>query len=379
MYGGVSFYQRAEIKDALAYMRLAVNPLDDESLNRIINYPARGIGNNTMDKLLAYAFENNISLWETINRLSSTRLLVVQMKLKDSTVKKITDFKELIETFISKVNTENACTFATNIIKQSGMMTELKDSKSPEGVSRIENIEELLNGIKEYTKIAENKENGTMIAEYLQNVSLITDMDKDSSKDTNRVTLMTVHSAKGLEYGYVYIVGMEEGLFPGTNAVQTEHTLEEERRLFYVALTRAAVKATVSFAQTRYRWGNLSSSVPSRFLRDIDIDCLSANSIKDFLYKENPFQANVSYDNPAKKTFSDYKLEQKKTYLPVETFDISAIPPGTEVEHARFGRGHIVEIEIEGNDARAKIEFYTVGLKTLILKYTKLNVVREPD
>jgi DNA helicase-2/ATP-dependent DNA helicase PcrA len=175
---------------------------------------------------------------------------------------------------------------------------------------------------------------------------------------------------------------MEEGLFPGTNAIQMEHTLEEERRLFYVALTRAAVKATVSFAQTRYRWGNMSSSVPSRFLRDIDSIYLSANSIRDSLYKENPSQSNLSYDNAAKKTFSDYKLkplEQKKMHQPAETLSTSAMPPGTEVEHARFGRGRIVEIEIEGNETRAKIKFYAAGLKTLILKYAKLNVVNDPD
>jgi DNA helicase-2/ATP-dependent DNA helicase PcrA len=377
IYGGISFYQRAEIKDALAYMRLAVNPQDDESLNRIINYPARGIGSTTMDKLQSYAVDNNISLWETVNRLSSIKLLPIQMGIKDGTVKKITDFRNLIESFIAKVTTTDAYTFATSIIKQSGIMADLQVNKTPEGISRIENIEELLNGIKEYAKTAD-KESGLMIVEYLQNVSLITDMDKDSPKDNNKITLMTIHSAKGLEFSYVYIVGMEEGLFPGTNSIQSEHSLEEERRLFYVALTRAAVKATISFAQTRYRWGNLNSSVPSRFLRDIDKAYISINSVKDSLeVKEKP-QLKFLYKNPENKPFTNPNLKplkQKKAHQAEKIIDTSALPPGTEVEHARFGRGRIAGIEIEGNEARAKIDFYNAGMKTLMLKFAQLDII----
>jgi DNA helicase-2/ATP-dependent DNA helicase PcrA len=380
IYGGISFYQRAEIKNVLAYMRLAINPQDDEALTRIINYPARGIGNSTMEKLQSYAFDNNISLWETINRLISVSLLSMQLGIKDSTIKKITDFKGLIESFIIKANTENAYTFAVDIIKQSGIMAELRTNKTSESISRTENIEELLNGIKEYTKTSVSKENGAMIAEYLQNISLITDMDKESPKDINKVTLMTIHAAKGLEFSYVYIVGMEEGLFPGINSIDSEHALEEERRLFYVALTRAAVKATISFAQTRYRWGNLRKSVPSRFLRDIDIAYLSTNSIIDSLNAEQKTQPNLLYNTSEKKSFADYTLkplQQKMPYKPEHTNDTSAIIPGTEVEHARFGRGRIREIEVEGNEARAKIEFYNAGSKTLILKYAKLNIVND--
>jgi DNA helicase-2/ATP-dependent DNA helicase PcrA len=375
IYGGISFYQRAEIKDVLAYMRLAVNPQDDESLKRIINYPARGIGNNTMDKIQTYATDNNLSLWEGINRLSSTYI-----GLKDSTAKKIIEFKELIESFVIRVNTENAYIFASDIIKQSGIMTELGANKTPEGISRIENIEELLNGIKEYTKNPEHREEGIMITEYLQNVSLITDMDKDSLKDSDRVTLMTIHSAKGLEFDYVYIAGMEEGLFPGSNSIQSEHSLEEERRLFYVALTRAAIRATVSFAQTRYRWGNLVSSIPSRFLRDIDSIYLSSDSISDTLNVQERPHLDFMYKNQEKKTGNRHlkPLNPEKTTTPEKIIDTSAMPPGTEVEHARFGRGRIVEIEIEGNDVRAKIEFCNAGLKTLILKFANLDIIK-PD
>ncbi|MDR1581866.1 MAG: UvrD-helicase domain-containing protein [Prevotellaceae bacterium] len=380
IYGGISFYQRAEIKDALAYMRLAVNPLDDEALNRIINYPARGIGNNTMEKLQSYAASNNVSLWDIISRLTTTRLLAVQIGLKDSMVKKIADFKEIIESFIQKVNTEDAYNFALSVIKQSGIMNDLSTNKAPENISRIENIEELLNGIKEYTKNSENKEeSGILIAEYLQNVSLITDMDKDSSKDNDKVTLMTIHSSKGLEFSYIYIVGMEEGLFPGANSIQTEHSLEEERRLFYVALTRAAIKATISFAQTRYRWGNLISCVPSRFLRDIDSAYMSANSIKNS-FVEKPQLKFLIKDTDKRSVVDDYSVKsfKRKQMLSSgeEIIDPSTmIPLGTEVDHARFGRGRIIGIEIEENEKRVKIEFYETGLKTLMLKFVKLNII----
>jgi DNA helicase-2/ATP-dependent DNA helicase PcrA len=376
IYGGISFYQRAEIKDALAYMRLAVNPLDDEALNRVINYPARGIGNTSMDKIQAYALDNNLSLWESIG---SEHL--ENMGVKDSTLKKITEFRELVESFIKRANTENACTFASDIIKQSGMMAELKENKTPEGISRIENIEELLNSIKEYTKSADDSGDSSTIAEYLQNVSLITDMDKDSSKSANTVTLMTIHSAKGLEFSYIFIVGMEEGLFPGSNSIQSEHSLEEERRLFYVALTRAAVKATISFAQTRYRWGNLTSSVPSRFLRDIDKSCISTTSVKSALEAKEPSQLSNFY----KKNRTPNEVKPLKPLKPAtkspsqeQTDESSLIPPGTEVEHARFGRGRIIGIDVEENDVRAKIEFYTAGMKTLILKYAQLEIVESP-
>jgi DNA helicase-2/ATP-dependent DNA helicase PcrA len=373
IYGGISFYQRAEVKDVLAYMRLAVNPQDDESLNRIINYPARGIGNTTMEKLQSYAVDNNISLWETVNQLASIKPVSKQIGLKEGMVKRITDFRDLIESFIARVTTENAYNFAMNILKQSGIMSDLKENKTPENISRTKNIEELLNGIKEFAKTAENKENGTMIAEYLQNVSLITDMDKkESSNDDNRVTLMTIHAAKGLEFDYVYIVGMEEGLFPGTNSILSEHSLEEERRLFYVALTRAAIRATVSFALSRNRWGTQRTTIPSRFLRDIDNVYISSNIGDALEIKEKP-QLNYLYKTVERKP--DPNSKHKKKYRPEVVLDISGLPVGTEVEHARFGRGRIVVIEVEGNEPKAKIEFYNAGMRTLMLKFAQLDII----
>jgi DNA helicase-2/ATP-dependent DNA helicase PcrA len=370
IYGGMSFYQRAEIKDALAYMRLAANPQDDEALRRIINYPARGIGNTTMDKIQAYATDNNLSLWDTIRGIP-----LASIGLKDGISKKVSDFSSLISSFIVKVNMDNAYNFALEIIQKSGILSDLQANNSAENVSKLENIEELLNGIKEYIKTPENKESGIMIAEYLQNVSLITDADKDNPNDRNRVSLMTIHSAKGLEFGYVYIVGMEEGLFPGNNSIQSDHSLEEERRLFYVALTRAAIKATVSFAQTRYRWGNLTSATPSRFLRDIDKIYMSISHAKDNSEPEIDKPELGFFQKKSEATKRQLKPLNQNT-LPTETIDTSAMRPGTEVEHARFGLGRIVELEIEGNDVRAKIDFYNAGYKTLLLKFAKLNIIK---
>ncbi|MDR1170627.1 MAG: UvrD-helicase domain-containing protein [Prevotellaceae bacterium] len=381
IYGGISFYQRAEIKDVLAYMRLTVNTQDNEAMSRIINYPVRGIGSNTMDKLQSYSSSNNISLWEVINRVLSSRLISTQLNLKESTLKRLADFKEMIESFIQKVNTEDAYTFAMNVVKRAGIMTDLQLNKTPDGVSRIENIEELLHGIKEYAKISESKEKGVMIVEYLQNVSLITDMDSNTAKDHNKVTLMTIHSAKGLEFNYVYIVGMEEGLFPGPNSIQSENLLEEERRLFYVALTRAAVKVTISFAQTRCRWGNMISSAPSRFLHDIDSAYLSVNYLEpyDKFDTKERTPLRLPYKKLDKPKITDGSSKQKKKYRQEEVIDISALPIGTEVEHARFGRGRVVEVEIEGKEARARVDFYNAGIRTLILKFAQLYIVNDDD
>jgi DNA helicase-2/ATP-dependent DNA helicase PcrA len=370
IYGGISFYQRAEIKNVLAYMKLVVNPLDDESLRRIINYPTRGIGNNTVDKIQVYATSNEISLWECLDKLSDENIGV-----KEITAKKIIEFKNLIESFIARINTDDVYTLTVDIIKKSGIMADLSDNKTTEGVSRLNNIEELLNGINEYVKNPEN--GGGKITEYLQNIALITDMDAVQSQDDNKVTLMTVHSSKGLEFGYVFITGMEEGLFPGNMAIQTEAALEEERRLFYVALTRAAVKATITFAQTRYRWGNLTPTSPSRFLTDIDSKYL-AMPADDVNVKEKT--RSVTNLNIRKKEISispSPSLVKVNTVRPSETTTAtSAMLPGMEVEHARFGRGRIVDIEDTESSVRAKIEFYNAGLKTLLLKFAHLTVIK---
>jgi DNA helicase-2/ATP-dependent DNA helicase PcrA len=374
IYGGISFYQRAEIKDALAYMRLAANPADDEAFRRVVNYPARGIGNTTMERLQNAATANNASLWTTLLTASLSSL-----EIKENIARKLVEFANLIHSFAKRVHTDDAYTFATDVIRQSGMMNDLKSNNTPEGVSRLENIEELLNGIKEY---AAGKQDGDEssdvmpITEYLQNVALITDADKDNPEDRNKVSLMTVHSAKGLEFDYVYVAGMEEGLFPGTMSAQSENGLEEERRLFYVAITRAAKLAVISHAQTRYKWGNLSTSVPSRFLRDIDcrfLDDNEAEPSQQTTFRKR-FDDAPSVKPELKRLNTTGSNEQSKQRT-VDSSLYGDIRLGVEVSHVRFGLGKITGLsEVDGNLC-ASIEFYEAGKKTLLLKFAKLTVI----
>ena len=373
IYGGISFYQRAEIKDALAYMRLAANPADDEAFRRIVNYPARGIGDVTLEKIQAAAERENTSLWNII-----TSLPLDSVGIKTGAASKLSDFVRLIMSFTKRVDTGNVYEFASDIVKKSGMMADLKNNKTPEGISRLENIEEMLNGIAEYVNNAPEDEIPT-VAQYLQNIALITDADKEDPEDKKKVSLMTVHSAKGLEFDYVYIVGMEEGLFPGSNSVQSEHELEEERRLFYVAITRAAKRAMISYAQTRYKWGSLASSAPSRFLRDIDAIYYNPGAIepetgkiKHTVRKETTAPKSLQ----SKQTLTSAQSNRNSNQSPETLSDTSLISPGTEVEHARFGKGKVLELEGTGNEAKAQIEFYEVGKKTLLLKFAKLSVVQ---
>ena len=374
IYGGISFYQRAEIKDALAYMRLAANPADDEAFRRVVNYPARGIGDTTMERLQNAASANNTSFWTTLLTVP-----LASLEIKENIARKLVEFANLIQSFTKRVHTDDAYSFAMDIIKQSGMMNDLKSNKTPEGVSRLENIEELLNGIKEYAagKQDGDEASGVMpITEYLQNVALITDADKDNPEDRQKVSLMTVHAAKGLEFDYVYIAGMEEGLFPGTQSAQSENGLEEERRLFYVAITRAAKLATVSHAQTRYKWGNLSTSIPSRFLRDIDkrfLDDKEMDASQQTVSRKR-FDAAPSVKPELKRLNIDSNKEQtvQKAIDPSMYGDIK---PGVEVSHVRFGVGKITGLsEIDGNIC-ASIDFYDAGKKTLLLKFAKLTVI----
>ena len=369
IYGGISFYQRAEIKDALAYMRLAANPLDDEAFRRVVNYPVRGIGSTTMERLQTAASANNIALW--------TALLSIPMSsldIKENIARKLVDFAKLIQDFSSRVHVDEAHVFASDIIKRSGMMADLKSNTSPEGISRLENIEELLNGIQEY--FIEQQQDGEEdsskpITEYLQNVALITDADKDKPEDRNKVSLMTVHAAKGLEFDYVYVVGMEEGLFPGAMSLQSEQSLEEERRLFYVAITRAAKRAVISYAQTRYKWGDISSSSQSRFLKDIDPRYIDTNENEQESTKRS---TNLHRRFDPLDTKPQYKSLQSPQELEAVE-DTFGVKPGMEVEHVRFGRGMVNDIkEINGNLC-VDISFAESGRKTLLLKFAKLKPI----
>jgi DNA helicase-2/ATP-dependent DNA helicase PcrA len=289
--------------------------------------------------------------------------------IKENIARKILDFAEMIRSFMQKITADNAFDFASNVVKRSGIYADLKANKTPEGVSRLENIEELLNGIQEYATNSE--EEFTTITEYLQNVSLITNDDTESPDDRNRISLMTVHSSKGLEFDHVYIVGVEEGLFPGALSAQSEHDLEEERRLFYVALTRAAVKVNISCARSRFRYGNLTSSPPSRFIRDIDrmylATTVNENINENELRKKPIFQRKDDFRNL--QAIKNEPAAQSNTVA-----EISGIRVGNEVEHERFGSGTVTEIEGYGNDVKIKIDFRNSGKKTLLMKYAKLTV-----
>ncbi len=284
IYGGLSFYERKEIKDILAYMRMVINPEDEEAFKRTINYPKRGLGDTSLQKILELAANFNISPWNIISESGNyTR------HFNSGTIKKLTLFSELINALRINSDTMDAYTKAREIAMGSGIMKELREGKSPEEVSRYENLEELLNGIKVFTESAEtNGEPSTLVA-YLENVSLLTDQDNEKDEDRDKVTLMTMHSAKGLEFKVVYVAGMEDTLFPSPLSAGNPKELEEERRLFYVAVTRAEKLATLSYALNRYKWGNLERSNPSRFLREIDQEFLDYPQTG-----ENPFMEGTS-------------------------------------------------------------------------------------
>ena len=384
VYGSISFYQRKEIKDILAYFRLTLNPNDDEAFKRIINYPARGIGKTTIEKLENRANLNNISIWKTLNTSSTEEL-----KLNKGTYNKLTTFTSLITSFIQKNESLNAYDIALFITKKSGIIDELKSESTPEGISRFENLEELLNGIKEFIESDEESSENNSLGAYMENVSLLTDLDKEKEEDRNKVSLMTVHSAKGLEFDYVYIAGLEENLFPSKMSVMSDKEIEEERRLFYVALTRARKKATISYALTRYKWGELIRCKPSRFIQEIDQVYLDMPG--DFLENEDEEDRRKSekqyinhYISASKRTPKFSSPIQKKlvkienTPPTINSDEINhkqKIVAGVEVYHERFGKGKVLHTEGIFPNQKVTVFFNNVGQKQLLLKFAKLKVI----
>lgn len=390
VYGSLSFYQRKEIKDLLAYFRLAINPNDDEALKRIINYPARGIGATTLDRVEADAAMKDQSIWLTIDALS-----VTPGEHKPAAITKLHSFQTMIKSFSQMAFTADAYEAAYAIAKGSGVLTDLKADKSFEGVARLQNVEELLNGIKEFME-SQRKEGvaeTVTLPDYLENVSLLTDADTDRNEDKDKVALMTIHSAKGLEFDYVFLAGVEEELFPSRMTLATADELEEERRLFYVAITRAARRATISYAQVRFKWGNLTTSVPSRFIDEIDPKYVDfpteerkdevkiprgMDRISDWMgggredrpmgYKGN---STPQHEQPRLKPMA----KVQDTHLPCSECNPDGIRSGMVVQHERFGQGKVVELEGIGSDRKAIIEFQAAGHKKLLLKFAKLRVV----
>jgi len=386
IYGGLSFYQRKEIKDVLAYLRILVNPKDEECLKRIINYPPRGIGQTTVDKLVVAANKHNLPLLETVVRAKE-----LEIPLNSGTLLKLSNFSTLIERFQIENESLNAFEITDLVTKKTGLVQELKKDATPEGIARIENIEELLNGIRDFTEgQQELADESASLIEFLEDVALATDLDKNDDPDSDRVALMTIHLSKGLEFPYVYIVGVEEDLLPSAMSLNTRSELEEERRLFYVALTRAKERAFLSFTLSRYRWGKLIDAEPSRFIDEIDSKYLNQIIPKDdYTYKPSmnnsiwgkptnlgrPLVKTTNNNSNTTPTSSQLqklrKIDEKKS---TDSLVIVSLSNGMNVEHARFGRGVVKSIEGIGNDQKAAIDFKGFGVKKLLLRFAKLKI-----
>lgn len=384
IYGGISFYQRKEIKDMLAYFRLAINPKDEEALLRVINNPARGIGKTTIEKLIVAADESGSSIVEVIGDPQSHRLL-----LPSGAIQKIGFFITMIRSFGALLKTRNAYDLGKHIAASSGLLKQLYEDKTPEGVSHYENMEELLNAVKEFTESerAPNEETGEIdtsirtLDEFMQEVALLTDADYHDDGSKDKVLLMTVHAAKGLEFPHVYLVGLEENLFPSIQSLNSRSDLEEERRLFYVALTRAQKCITVSYAETRYRWGNLTICEPSRFISEIpqeqlDLPKKASVSQGRFSTKEN-FSASLPGLKPPRKISPELKNLKKASATDIpddfNAASIESIVPGIEVIHEQFGKGKVVQVDGEGPNKKATVFFPGIGQKQLLLKFARLK------
>lgn len=393
IYGGLSFYQRKEIKDLISYFRMTINPADNEALKRIINYPARGIGATTLAKLEAAAINNETSIWKIVSDLPT----VNHANLNKGTAGKILNFVGLIQKFMQLSEDSDAFDTAKTIAEQTGILKELYTDKSPEGLSRHENIQELLNGIQEFSINAKETGEPEKLENYLEDVALLTDQDSEKEEDRDKVTLMTVHSSKGLEFKNVFVVGMEENLFPSNqNGDNKPETLEEERRLFYVALTRAEENAWFSYANQRYRWGNLDFCTPSRFLEEIDEQFLDTSGIaasssptrraqqNDDIQPERYHKNSVrrqppgAFKTPESQNFFNKKLVSlKESSRAQNTFQGDApekIQTGMVVEHQRFGEGKVINIEGAAPNIKATVFFKSGTQKQLLLKFAKLKI-----
>ena len=370
VYGGLSFYQRKEIKDVLAYLRLLINPDDEQAFKRIINFPARGIGQTTLNKIAVEAKNSSVSDYIFIKDLLKSSEI-----LNNSTKNKLLDFVIMIESIKNKIEDADVFDITREVLKQSGLYNLYKNDESLEGINRIQNIEELLNGIKDF--VENNEKSQASVSSFLQDVALATDQDNDTN-DKNKVSLMTVHLAKGLEFPYVYIVGLEENLFPSAMNLNSRTELEEERRLFYVALTRAEKKIYLSYVLSRYRWGKPVDSEKSRFIDEIKGEYLQNNVIqrtisKDFSQKSQFNKVGIRYKKPETrpaKNFVKLKSSSSKSNL----FDNKLIV-GNIVIHERFGKGEVISIEGQGGDRKAEIKFEKGGLKKLLLRFSRLEII----
>ena len=411
IYGGLSFYQRKEIKDIIAYFRLAVNPNDEEAFKRVLNYPARGIGDTTLNKLVDAANRHKVSLWTVVNEP-----LAYGVDINKGTHTKLQGFRALIAGFVEAVPQKNAFELGKEIVFQSGIGREITQDRSPENLSRQENVEELMNGIHDFCATRQEEGNTHwLLSDYLSEVSLLTDQDSDRDADLPKVTLMTIHSAKGLEFRNVFVVGLEENLFPGASAASSYKELEEERRLFYVALTRAEDHCFLSYAKTRFKYGKSEFCTPSRFLKDIDSRYLNmpqeemlARQIeergerfrrentqrpvvrmeRDYGYRERM----VTDNGPSMFDGGEIPQEPRRFVKPASPRNLRKITPavsssagqassvqglavGQVIEHERFGIGDVINVEGTGDNCKATVHFRNVGNKQLLLKFARFKVI----
>jgi DNA helicase-2/ATP-dependent DNA helicase PcrA len=377
IYGGTSFYQRKEIKDLLSYLRLTVNPNDEEALKRIINYPARGIGDTTVNRLLFLASENKTGIWDIVANARNYPDL-------GTGASRVENFAMMMKSFMAMTETHNAFDIATHVAKQTTLLKTLYEDKTVEGISRYENVTELLNGIQEFTEDDESEKEKNL-SNFLEEVALYTDDQKDKDPDRDCVSLMTIHSSKGLEFPHVFIGGMEENLFPSQMALTSRTDLEEERRLFYVAITRAEKALTLCYASSRFKYGSLMPCEPSRFIDEIDNQYMDMNLAG--LKKENPL--NALFDKRENRHGTEKTpittllgtAKSRSTNLPepdpnFEPGDISGLQEGDKVQHQRFGSGTVSAIEGEADNRKATVIFEGLGEKKLVLKFAKMRIIK---
>jgi len=410
IYGGLSFYQRKEVKDVIAYFRMAVNPHDEEAFKRVINYPARGIGDTTVGKIMAAASDHSVSLWTVIGDPAAYNLIV-----NKGTITKLTNFYNLVSDFMEQVSRADAYELARMVVQDAGIMTDLMQDTTVEGRSRLENVQELMDGMHDFVRSRQEEGDEAIgLSDFLSDVALLTDQDSDDD-DSDKVTLMTVHAAKGLEFDTVFIVGMEEQLFPSMMAYDSIRQMEEERRLLYVAITRAEKRCILSYAKSRFRYGKVEYGMPSRFLKDIDAGYMEAPSNSPNSRRtqpqstmwgasETPRLMNSCTMRPESRILSNQTIQQAprrniisaksevtspwggmKREAPSRRLvsanasggatRVAQLTPGQHIEHERFGVGEVLKVEGTGENTKALIRFENAGDKQLLLKFARFRVL----
>ena len=397
IYGGLSFYQRKEIKDVIAYFRLIANPDDEEAFKRIVNYPARGIGDTTVGKIVQTAQTYGVSLWQVIKEP-----VLFPMEVSKGTMTKLQNFRELIEGWITRLDTEDAYTLGHDIIMNSGISRDIYSGRNPEDISRQENLEEFLSGMQDFveSRREEDLADQFFLPDFLQEVALLTDLDSDDGDSNDKVTLMTIHSAKGLEFPTVFVVGLEENIFPSPMCTNSMRELEEERRLLYVAITRAEKHCILTCAQNRWRYGRMEYDTPSRFIRDIDPELIQVQSDgaldksfernrSEWVQNSRPVATQFKADpkpravgpRQAEKPVDPFGPNFKRLYQAVAPRSMATDPnpcelrEGLRIEHQRFGIGTVTRVEGSGENTKATVEFKNAGTKQLLLKFAKFKII----